>query len=96
MRSPALLLLLLLAGAFSVPVEVYLPEHCNNFSGRLFRACIRTARNDATGVYSGRVIVFTSSDGTKHNIQHTDSSSVPTSTSAGVTVDAFDIATSVA
>ncbi|ARJ34227.1 ORF3 protein [Bat coronavirus] len=56
-RPPTLLLvvgLTLLALAYSKPL--YVPEHCQNYSGRMLRACIRTAQTDTVGLYTNLVI----------------------------------------
>nr|ATQ39394.1 ORF3 protein [Middle East respiratory syndrome-related coronavirus] len=52
----------LLANAFSKPF--YIPEHCQNYSGRMLRACIRTAQTDTVGLYTNLRIDLPSTDST--------------------------------
>nr|ALW82670.1 ORF3 [Middle East respiratory syndrome-related coronavirus] len=51
-RPPTLLLvfsLSFLVTAFSKPL--YVPEHCQNYSGCMLRACIKTAQADTAGLF---------------------------------------------
>ncbi|UJZ92543.1 ORF3a [Pangolin coronavirus HKU4/P251T/pangolin/2018] len=47
---------LLFASSFSKPLHV--PEHCASTSGKLFRACIRQAIIDTTGMYINNAYAF--------------------------------------
>nr|WCC62958.1 ORF3 protein [Bat Coronavirus TpGX16] len=64
MRPPTLLLILvtlLFANAFSKPL--YVPEHCQSYTGKLLQACIRSAKIDTSGMYTNRVIAVPTSTG---------------------------------
>nr|WCC62928.1 ORF3 protein [Bat Coronavirus HlHI19]WCC62950.1 ORF3 protein [Bat Coronavirus TpGX16] len=63
MRPPTLLLILvtlLFANAFSKPL--YVPEHCQSYTGKLLQACIRSAKIDTSGIHN-RVIAIPTSTG---------------------------------
>nr|WCC63298.1 ORF3 protein [Bat Coronavirus PaGD18] len=57
-RPPTLLLILLVANAFSKPIGTPTPEHCSTLVGREFQSCIRQAQFDTAGMYTNRVIVL--------------------------------------
>nr|WCC63226.1 ORF3 protein [Bat Coronavirus HaYN16] len=58
MRTLTLLLILLVANAFSKPIGIPIPEHCSTLVGREFQSCIRQAQFDTAGMYTNRVIVL--------------------------------------
>nr|WCC63539.1 ORF3 protein [Bat Coronavirus PaHI19] len=57
-RPPTLLLIILVANAFSKPIGAPIPEHCSTLVGREFQSCIRQAQFDTAGMYTNRVIVL--------------------------------------
>nr|UHI99923.1 NS3 protein [Middle East respiratory syndrome-related coronavirus] len=98
-RPPTLLLvfsLSFLVTAFSKPL--YVPEHCQNYSGCMLRACIKTAQADTAGLYTNFRIDFPSAELTGTQSVSVDRES--TSTHDGLTehvtsVNLFDVGYSV-
>nr|BDD37133.1 ORF3 [Merbecovirus sp.]BDI08838.1 ORF3 [Merbecovirus sp.] len=64
MRPPTLLIVvsaLLFANAFSKPL--YVPEHCQSYTGNLLQACIRQTKIETAGMYTNRLISIPVSTG---------------------------------